>query len=100
MFILIAVIKVPKLLLCLPPFHDPTEASDGKQDLHVPVSAVPIWMIVPGSSDKLHTLNEGLADLWLGRKLRSGHFRDIGCNAYEVVKGGHDGINGVINEYA
>lgn len=61
---------------------------------------MPIWMIVPSLSDVLDTLDEGLANLWLGCKLGSRHFCDIGCNAYELVEGSHDRINGVINKNA
>lgn len=100
LFILVVVVEIPKLFLCLPPLDDPTEASDGEQDLDVPVPAVPIWMLVPRFSDVLNTLNKRLADLWLGCQLCGGHFCDIGSNANEVVQGGHDRINRVINEYA
>ena len=57
-------------------------------------------MLVPSSSNELDALNEGLADLWLCCKLCDGHFCDVGGNTYEVVKSGHDGVDGAIDEYA
>jgi hypothetical protein len=52
------IIEIPELLFGFPPFDHATETGDGKEDLHIPVPSMPVWMVVPGLTDGLYSLNE------------------------------------------
>jgi hypothetical protein len=91
-------IKVPKLLFGLPPLNNSTETGHSEKNLDVPVPAVPIRMFFPGLTDILNPLNQGLTYFWLSGKLSNRHVGNIRGNAYKVVEGSHDGINGIVDE--
>jgi len=96
----IVVIKVPKLLLRFPPLDNATEAGDCKEYLHIPVAAVPIWMVVPCFANHLYSLYDGLDALGLRRKLGNGHIYDVGRDRYELIEIVHERINGIVNKDA
>jgi hypothetical protein len=96
--LVIIVIKVPKLLLRFPPFDNTTEAGDCKEHLHIPVAAMPIWMVIPRFANRLHSLYDGFDALGLRRQLGDGHIIDFGRGRYELIEIVHDGIDGVVNK--
>lgn len=96
----IIVIKIPKLFLRFPPFDYATEAGDCKEDLHIPVPAMPIWVVVPRFTDHLHSLYKGLDTLGLRCELGNSHINDVGRNGNEFIEVGHDRIDGIVNKDA
>jgi hypothetical protein len=57
-------------------------------------------MLIPGLADVLYSLNERFADFGLGGELLDGHVGNVCSNANNVVQGGHDRIDGIIDENA
>ena len=98
--LVLVVVEIPELFLGLPPFDDTTETGDGKEDLHVPITAMPVGVIVPSLADILDALDKRLADLRLGRELRDRHVDNLGRNADEIIQRGHNWIDGVIEKDA
>ncbi|KAJ2965501.1 hypothetical protein NUW54_g14099 [Trametes sanguinea] len=90
--------EVPKLLLGLPPLDDTAEAGDREEDLDIPVSAMPIRMLVPGLADVLHALDEGLAHLRVRGELVDGHVEHIGGNCDDLIESSHDRVHRVIHQ--
>jgi hypothetical protein len=100
LLLVVIVVKVPKLLLRFPPFDNATEASDGKEYLHIPVAAMPVGVVIPCFANHLHSLYNGLDALGLRCELGNSHIDDVGCNRYELVEVVHDGVNGIVDEDA
>jgi hypothetical protein len=96
--ILFLLVKIPELLLRFPPLDDAAETGDSQQDLDIPVTTMPVWMLVPSLADCLNTLHKLFTNLRLRSYLADGHVHNIRGHGYDIVQGGHDGIDGVVDK--